>query len=535
MLGLAAGTVLAGTGAERIVAAGEGARTIAFKHIHTNETLSIVYKKDGKHLPEALEKINWIMRDWRKNEVVKIDPATIDLLWEMHTELGSREPISIICGYRSNDTNEMLRRTVGGQASQSQHITGKAIDVTFPDVPLKKIRYSALVRERGGVGYYPTSGIPFVHVDTASVRHWPRLPRYELALLFPNGSTRYQAADGGSITREDVRVAQSQHKSLAVEIAQYLQDRTRPKTSVMVADAGSPPASAERPAGVVQASLGGAPKPAPRPETVVAALDPRPAPQTQPSAPQLVAAPKLVERSSRLTPGPLPVAAPATKQAPAKPAAVAAASGPSSADKSKLDALAALAALEPPSAPEAPAATPKLVAAPRPAVRPQPSASQSIASAGPTLPAPPIATPPPAPKAPQVAALAPEQQPGAAPRSLIDSGWGTGWVPAPAYDEEHPEELSYRPFPVAPLLTATASADDPVLVRLEHPDVAKTLEVIDDGGAIQPLRFFPGQQVAQVMWAQQFQGQAVHLPGPAASPAAALPGLTGRKVKTSSR
>ena len=71
-------------------------------------------------------------------------------------------------------TNEMLRKTRGGQASQSQHITGKAVDIAFPDVPVKQMRYSAMIRERGGVGYYPTSGIPFVHVDTSRVRHWPR-------------------------------------------------------------------------------------------------------------------------------------------------------------------------------------------------------------------------------------------------------------------------------------------------------------------------------------------------------------------------
>ena len=172
-------------GSDRMIAAGEpDERTISLYHIHTQERLTVVYKRNGQYVPEAMKQINWIMRDWRKNEVKEIAPATIDLAWEMHEELGSKEPINIICGYRSRDTNEMLRRTVGGQASQSQHITGKAIDITFPDIPLKKMRYSALIRERGGVGYYPTSGVPFVHVDTANVRMWPRMPRYELALLF---------------------------------------------------------------------------------------------------------------------------------------------------------------------------------------------------------------------------------------------------------------------------------------------------------------------------------------------------------------
>jgi hypothetical protein len=90
------------------------------------------------------------------------------------------------------------------------------MDVQFPDVPVRTLRYSALIRERGGVGYYPTSATPFVHIDTDRVRAWPRLPRYELALLFPNGRTQHQPAEGGPISKEDVQIAQSRHRELAV-------------------------------------------------------------------------------------------------------------------------------------------------------------------------------------------------------------------------------------------------------------------------------------------------------------------------------
>ena len=139
--------VIAGLSTDGTTATSSGDRTISFFHIHTQERLTITYKKGGEYVPDALKQINWIMRDWRKNQTIAIDPHTIDLAWEMHEELGSREPINIICGYRSRDTNELLRKTVGGQASQSQHITGKAIDITFPDVPLKRMRYSVLVQE----------------------------------------------------------------------------------------------------------------------------------------------------------------------------------------------------------------------------------------------------------------------------------------------------------------------------------------------------------------------------------------------------
>ena len=82
------------------------------------------------------------------------------------------------------------------------------------------------------------------------------------------------------------------------------------------------------------------------------------------------------------------------------------------------------------------------------------------------------------------------------------------------------------------MLTATASPDDPALAQLIHPDLAKTLEVLDDDGAVQPMRLRPRQQVAELMWSQQFSGQAVRLSD---APDAAPLGLANRAVKTTSR
>ena len=81
------------------------------------------------------------------------------------------------------------------------------------------------------------------------------------------------------------------------------------------------------------------------------------------------------------------------------------------------------------------------------------------------------------------------------------------FVPAPAYDEEHPEELSYRPFPIAPFLTNTASVDDPALARMVHPDFARTLEMLDQLASGPPMRLRPGSQTARVLWAQEFRGR----------------------------
>ncbi|MFK5019550.1 DUF882 domain-containing protein, partial [Klebsiella pneumoniae] len=87
-------------------------RTISFYTVNAKETLTVQYMKDGKRIPEAMDKINWILRDWRRDEKANMDPELIDLVWEIHHELGSQEPIHVISAYRSRATNDMLRRTV---------------------------------------------------------------------------------------------------------------------------------------------------------------------------------------------------------------------------------------------------------------------------------------------------------------------------------------------------------------------------------------------------------------------------------------
>jgi uncharacterized protein YcbK (DUF882 family) len=194
-------------------------RTLSLHHVHTNEDLTITYKRNGQYDEEALKKINWIMRDWRKNQAVKMDPQEIDLLWEVYQEVGAKQPIYIICGYRSPATNEMLRSRSrrSGVARFSQHTLGKAIDFYIPGVPLDKLRATAMKLQGGGVGYYPTSGSPFVHLDVGNVRAWPRMTRQQLVKLFPNGRTAHIPADGKPLPGYQLALADLQrgHRSAA--------------------------------------------------------------------------------------------------------------------------------------------------------------------------------------------------------------------------------------------------------------------------------------------------------------------------------
>lgn len=212
-------------------------RTISITNIHTKETVTITFKKDGRYIDDGLKQFNHIMRDWRRNEPTKMDPALLDLMWEMHRELGSKKPVQLISGYRSPATNSALRAKGGGQARFSRHMVGQAADIQFPDVPLKQLRNSALIRERGGVGYYPGSGIPFIHIDTGNVRHWPRLPRQELAVLFPSGRSKHVPSDGRPITVADYRVALASLKERGGELPWAL-DKKRQQPQTVLASLG---------------------------------------------------------------------------------------------------------------------------------------------------------------------------------------------------------------------------------------------------------------------------------------------------------
>ena len=179
-------------------ATGASAQTRSLKlyNLHTKEKAEIVFKRGGRYDQAGLKKINVILRDWRRNEPTKMDPRLLDLVWEAYRQSGARDYIQVVCGYRSSSTNSMLRSRSRGVAKKSQHTLGKAMDFYIPGVPLKKLRDIGLRMQGGGVGYYPRSGSPFVHMDVGNVRHWPGISRQELARVFPNGKTLHVPSDG---------------------------------------------------------------------------------------------------------------------------------------------------------------------------------------------------------------------------------------------------------------------------------------------------------------------------------------------------
>jgi len=146
-------------------------RSLSFRHTHTGESLDVVYFADGRYLPQALDRVNHILRDFRTDEVHPIDPQLLDVLYAARKSTASSGVYEVISGYRSPATNAMLRgKSSGGVAQRSLHMEGQAIDVRLTDVDTKVLRDTGRALQLGGVGYYAKSD--FVHLDTGGVRTW---------------------------------------------------------------------------------------------------------------------------------------------------------------------------------------------------------------------------------------------------------------------------------------------------------------------------------------------------------------------------
>jgi uncharacterized protein YcbK (DUF882 family) len=196
-IGLTSLLLLAGAGSVHDATALNETRTLSFHHTHSDEDLTVTFKRDGRYDEEALKKLNHFLRDWRNQDSTTMDRHLFDILWEVYRDVDGKKPIKIISAYRSPATNAMLRRRSSGVARHSQHMLGHAMDFYIPDVPLENVRAAGLRLQRGGVGFYPTSGSPFVHLDTGSVRHWPRMTHDQLARVFPDGRTVHLPSNGG--------------------------------------------------------------------------------------------------------------------------------------------------------------------------------------------------------------------------------------------------------------------------------------------------------------------------------------------------
>lgn len=303
-------------------------RTISLVHTHTDERATITFKRDGRFDTDGLRRMNHFLRDWRRNEQIEIDPRVIDLLWEVYRDVGGAEPVHLVSAYRSPTTNNMLRARSSGVARASQHTRGKAIDFFIPSVSTQRIRERAMVRQRGGVGFYAGQN-GFVHIDVGSVRAWPRMTREQLARLFPNGETLHLPSNGPPLPGYETAVARLGRGGQGASILAFAREGRDLEDDETPTRAGSTPAASGRgllatlfgrqsssedseaptPARRQPSVVARAPdQPAAAPETRVAPLQPLPVPLARPV--EVAALGTAPVQELRAVPIPLPLSRP---------------------------------------------------------------------------------------------------------------------------------------------------------------------------------------------------------------------------------
>jgi uncharacterized protein YcbK (DUF882 family) len=188
---------IAASGATTVVSEDGKPYQLKMTNLHTGESLDIVYRIGNTYLPEALEKLNYFLRDHNTQDVSNYDPKEFDVLHAMMARLGKLNGvIEIVCGYRTPETNATLRQNSPqtGVAEHSQHMEGHAIDLRVPGVPTARLRDAALSLQAGGVGYYPVS--QFVHVDVGPVREWVFGSRQRRTILAQTRRVRSSHSSG---------------------------------------------------------------------------------------------------------------------------------------------------------------------------------------------------------------------------------------------------------------------------------------------------------------------------------------------------
>jgi len=136
----------------------------------TKENFDGIYWRNGAYVADALNNINYLMRDVQTGAIKQIDKNLLDLIFAISIKLKPQKPFHVICGYRTAKTNALLVKRNKSAAKKSYHIKGQAVDIRLLGFRTSALRQAAYELEQGGIGYYPRRR--FVHIDVGPVRYW---------------------------------------------------------------------------------------------------------------------------------------------------------------------------------------------------------------------------------------------------------------------------------------------------------------------------------------------------------------------------
>lgn len=174
------------------------ARRLRLVNSHTGETFEGTYRNDSGPIDRVMEDLSIFLRDHHSGEKVQMDVGVIDFLADILDAVGETNA-TILSAYRTAETNAMLARTTFGVAEHSQHIYGRALDLSLRS-KLGEAMNAARAMQRGGVGWYPHSG--FIHIDTGPVRSWT---------LDETGLDHLLLFDGSRLRLDGLRASGSGH------------------------------------------------------------------------------------------------------------------------------------------------------------------------------------------------------------------------------------------------------------------------------------------------------------------------------------
>ncbi|WP_316015675.1 YcbK family protein [Roseobacter sp. HKCCA0434] len=145
-------------------------RSVKIFNPRTGERVDSVYWVEGEYIPQVLDEINYLFRDWRRNEIRAVDVRTIDIMAAASRLMDTTETYQLMSGYRSPETNRALSRSHRGVARNSYHTRAMAADLRLSSRSVQNMYEAGVACGAGGVGRYPRSN--FVHFDCGPVRTW---------------------------------------------------------------------------------------------------------------------------------------------------------------------------------------------------------------------------------------------------------------------------------------------------------------------------------------------------------------------------
>jgi len=152
-------------------------RTINWYRPQTDESLKLVYWKDGAVDDAVYQRMCHLLRDVDARKTIAMDPKLLETLWACQAfcaRYGMEHPLHILSGYRTARTNALLVEQGLPAARKSLHLDGRATDMRI--INLHADVLGALVQsfERGGVGFYSRPGTTggWIHTDTGVNRVW---------------------------------------------------------------------------------------------------------------------------------------------------------------------------------------------------------------------------------------------------------------------------------------------------------------------------------------------------------------------------